>query len=128
MRLAAILVFHQYECRRHRNLAGEFPFFNQYYVLDHLKQKNGCSGGVQVNPTEVPHYLFLCTKRSWNPRNDPKTLLTQKNNYFYMPAYANPTVKKWIWAQQANVQFYRFWHHRPLKLITLIFSNYFLGP
>ena len=43
MRLAAILVFRRYGCRLHRNLAGEFTFFNQYYVLDHLKQKNGCS-------------------------------------------------------------------------------------
>ena len=57
MRSAAILVFRRYGCRPHRNLAVEFTFFNQYYVLDHLKQKNGCSGGgVQVNPTEVPLY------------------------------------------------------------------------
>ena len=53
-RLATILDFGRCGGQPHRNLAVEFTFFNQYYVLDHLKQKNGCSGGVQVNPTEVP--------------------------------------------------------------------------
>ena len=45
MRSAAILVFRRYGSDIHGNLAVEFTFFNQYYVLDHLKQKNGCSGG-----------------------------------------------------------------------------------